>query len=85
MADAPQVAYSNLPHTGEVHQVHRQGQSMQGDYPYFNNTSGPAHQPLTILGFRRRNFYIIATIVLILVGVTIAGSVGGSLAVQNSK
>ena len=36
-----------------------------------------------ILGIRRRNFWILVVLAVVLVGATIGGSIGGVLAVQN--
>jgi hypothetical protein len=38
----------------------------------------------TILGLRRRNFWILVAILLVAVGAAIGGSVGGALAVRNA-
>jgi hypothetical protein len=61
-------------------------------YSYWNDTHNPALPPPaqskaqhgTILGLRRRNFWIISTLVFIIVGATIGGSVGGAMAVRSS-
>jgi hypothetical protein len=37
-----------------------------------------------ILGLRRRNFWILVALAVVLVGATIGGSIGGVLAVQNT-
>jgi hypothetical protein len=38
-----------------------------------------------ILGLRRRTFWILAIVILLIAGAVVGGSVGGSLAVRNSR
>jgi hypothetical protein len=80
MADAPQVAYSDMPQ-GVYGQP---AQPKQETQIHFGDVDGQMRKPATILGLRRRNFWIIAAILLAVVGATVGGSVGGSLAVRNA-
>ena len=50
--------------------------------PYIDGTKTTQ---ATILGIRRRNFWILVALAVILVGATIGGSVGGSLAVRGTS
>lgn len=96
MADAPQVAYGNgredSPHlaygdAAPEHYTH-QGQGKteshrnESSYPYVDDY---VKRPTTILGLRRRKFWILVAILLVVVGATVGGSVGGSLAVQRAR
>jgi hypothetical protein len=42
-------------------------------------------KPKTVLGLRRRSFFICLAILCLVVGATVGGSVGGALAVQQSR
>jgi hypothetical protein len=88
MSDAPQVAYTQG--ALEAYPVHHQQEDKihkQDVQPYFADTtqSTPQVPPETILGLRRRNFWILFAVIVLVVCATIGGSVGGSLAVQKSK
>lgn len=94
MADAPQVAYGDA--RPEVYQggsrtevyQYQPAPQKQEVHAYYDNARGyeayaPAQEPATILGIRRRNFWILVVIVVVVVAATIGGSVGGSMAVRN--
>jgi hypothetical protein len=93
MADAPQVAYDSSP--AIAYEKRKQNVTGQEAYGYRNVShppeSAPArpllagHQPRTIFGLRRRNFWTLFAAVLIIVGATVGGSIGGSLAVRSTK
>ncbi|KAH7066642.1 hypothetical protein BKA63DRAFT_522871 [Paraphoma chrysanthemicola] len=96
--DAPQVVDNTFP---EVQRAHAPLEAYSPDYhhaeqskaagevrAYYNDEIGAKHaaqQQTTILGLRRRNFWTLLAIALVLVGAIIGGSVGGMMAVQNSK
>lgn len=75
--NAPQVV-----HRGDGLHPYTPKQEM---YPHYGGQHSEQRQPRTILGLRRRNFWILFGVILIIVAATIGGSVGGSLAVQRSK
>jgi hypothetical protein len=60
-------------------------------YPYndagttYHNQVGAMYRDDTILGLRKRNFWIFIAILSVVVCATIGGSVGGSLAVRNAR
>ncbi|KAH7080893.1 hypothetical protein FB567DRAFT_115092 [Paraphoma chrysanthemicola] len=96
--DAPQVVDNAYP---EVQRSQAPLEAYSPDYnhaaqpkaaeevrAYYNDEIGAKHaaqQQTTILGLRRRNFWTLLVIALVLVGVIIGGSVGGVMAVQNSR
>jgi hypothetical protein len=80
MADAPQVAYSDMPQG--VYSA--PAQSKQEARVYLDEADGKTRKPASILGLRKRNFWIIAAILLAVVSATIGGSVGGAVAVRNA-
>lgn len=90
MSEAPQVLYDQT--APIVHQEQKQALGREEAYNYWNDPHRSAIPPTaqsesqygTILGLRRRNFWIVLIMVLLLVGATIGGSVGGALAVRNS-
>jgi hypothetical protein len=100
MADAPQVAYAgaypevhNETPPSKHHEVYNDtvpskhhGPPSQ-DIRAYHHPEENSIQKLrrTILGMRRRNFWILLAIALVIVAATIGGSVGGSMAVRNSR
>ena len=66
--------YSYLPPAGAT--------SVNGQHSYMDEGK-PNHA--RILGLRRRNFWILVALAIVLVGATIGGSIGGVLAVQNKS
>jgi hypothetical protein len=100
MADAPQVAYAgaypevhNETPPSKHHEVYNDtvpskhhGPPSQDIRAYHHPEENSIQKPRrTILGMRRRNFWILLAIALVIVAATIGGSVGGSMAVRNSR
>jgi hypothetical protein len=93
MADAPQVAYDRtLPTAYHGSHDHRQEKlpvpmspPKQQAYAYYGEAKEPTPQSRTILGLRKRNFWILVVVAIVIVAATIGGSVGGSLAVRKSE
>jgi hypothetical protein len=93
MAEAPQVAFDQG--TPIEHQEQKQVLTTAQVYPYWNeahvlpplSTHLPLHQTMsmTIFGLRKRNFWILFGIILLVVIATIGGSVGGALAVRDKS
>jgi len=94
MADAPQVAYA--PTCPEVYQetpqAHRQVQPTEAHAYYYDPKQAPYADehlppptPPTILGFRRRNFWILVVVAVVIAAATVGGSVGGSMAVRTKS
>jgi hypothetical protein len=91
--DAPQVVdhsgpeIRNAQSAPEAYLPDYAAQSKPEVHAYYNDAIGAKHfeEERTILGLRRRNFCILALIALVLVGVIVGGSVGGVMAVQNSR
>ncbi|KAF2827846.1 hypothetical protein CC86DRAFT_465677 [Ophiobolus disseminans] len=92
MADAPQVAYEDA--HPEVYQreaglEHQQAPQNPEVHAYYGKADAyeehvPVRATPTILGIRRRNFWILAVIAAVIVAATISGSVGGAMAVRDS-
>jgi hypothetical protein len=97
MADAPQVAFDNgsaevyrdnhrleiYPQAPETHAYYKDPE--REHYVQEHDTAQTtARKPKTILGVRPKYFWILVGIAIIIVGATIGGSVGGSMAVRNS-
>jgi hypothetical protein len=90
MADAPQVRYGDGGLEPYSYQPHGDPQQEFSPASHFNEAhmASQKHQQeqkKTILGLRRRNFWILFAITLVIVGATIGGSVGGSVAVRNAE
>jgi hypothetical protein len=51
----------------------------------YHNEAGALFHDDTILGLRKRNFWIFVAIMSVVVCATIGGSIGGSLAVRNAR
>lgn len=91
MSEAPEVAFDRM--TPVVHQQQKQDIGREEAQGYWNDTHNstippyvePKSQHGTILGLRRRYFWTILVVALLLVGATIGGSVGGTLAVRNPR
>lgn len=90
MADGPQVVRTDeYPETYE-----KQNDPSKAMY-YYSQTVNEKEESYpevvskpeqrTILGLRRRNFWILIGIALVVLAATIGGSVGGALAVKNSS
>lgn len=87
MADAPQVAYAGpWPEADRRHQPpalspeHKWEDAPQAHHGAYSPTTEKK-----ILGLRRRNFWILCLLALILVGAIVGGSVGGVAAVQKKN
>ena len=99
MADAPQLAYDQTPALAHTYvepkrdsmnaPMRAEGHRYWDDPPSGTPPISPAQeipsQSRTILGLRRRNFILLFGIILVIAIATIGGSIGGSLAVKNSK
>lgn len=81
MADAPQVAYGDA-HLESYGAQHRAAHK-EGVYVYPEVVEDEPKRSGTILGLRRRNFWILVAFIAVIACATIGGSVGGSLAVRN--
>jgi hypothetical protein len=79
MSDAPQVAYSELPQG-----VYLDPAMKEVSRTDVQQAEEVARKTGTILGLRRRNFWILVAILLVALGAAIGGSVGGALAVRNA-
>jgi hypothetical protein len=79
-SDAPRI-YPGAPHT---YSVAPQKEETHAHYyePTGQGESGATKAHATILGVRRRNFWILVLVGVLVVGATIGGSVGGSMAVR---
>jgi hypothetical protein len=82
-SDAPRI-YPGAPHT---YSVAPQKEETHAHYyePKGHEESGATKDHITILGIRRRNFWILVGLVVLIVGATIGGSVGGSMAVRRKE
>lgn len=99
MADAPQVVqHTDYPEAYQKHeqaapQYYADSPSRHASpaasevlkQPYIDAQPRDMKDRNKILGLRRRNFWIILVGILVIGAAIIGGSVGGSLAVQNSK
>jgi hypothetical protein len=94
MADAPQLAYDHELPIAYARQDEHIESKEKTYYNYHDNTPIDAthsHKETldspqrTVLGLRRRNFWILFVTIVIIVAATIGGSVGGSLAVRNNR
>jgi len=97
MADAPQVAYGDArpqlaygdarpevvpyQHAPQKQEVHAYYDETRGYNPNYAHVRA---EHATILGIRRRNFWILVLIAVVVVGATVGGSVGGAMAVRDS-
>ena len=88
MADAPQVVEGgghNAPQVVDEHYAYHLSEGGQKEaYPSYDSHQGAQRQPAMILGLRRRNFWILVGVLLVVVAATVGGSVGGTLAVQRN-
>jgi hypothetical protein len=80
MADAPQVAYSELPQ-GVYHDPNSMKEVTQ---THVVKAEEQLRGPSTILSLRTRNFWVLVAILLVAVGAAVGGSVGGALAVRHA-
>jgi hypothetical protein len=92
MADAPQLAYDQSPPLAHSHVESKRNMVIGETHRYWDDSPSsapqvvpPTPQHRTILGLRRRNFVLLFGIILVIAIATIGGSIGGSLAVRNSK
>jgi hypothetical protein len=98
MADAPQVVYDQSPPLAHSNVEPKRDPMGQESHTYWDDAPRSAPPPFsaapyptqpsqqkTILGVRRRNFCVLFGIILAIAIATIGGSIGGSLAVRNSK
>ncbi|KAF2826897.1 hypothetical protein CC86DRAFT_416645 [Ophiobolus disseminans] len=84
MANAPQVAHAPPYPEYNPHGHDQIYQLALSPDPTLAAVQARHHEaPNKIFGLRRRNFWMLATLAIILVAVTIGGSVGGVMAVQN--
>lgn len=87
MSDGPQVSHLIARSDEQYCKVQPQHEI----YPYndpgatHHNQAGAMYRDDTILGLRKRNFWILIAILSVVVCATIGGSVGGSLAVRNAR
>jgi hypothetical protein len=82
MSDAPQLAFSNAPQY-----YPNQTQQSYAKQETYAHTADAHHTPLkepTILGLRRRNFWILVVIAIVVIAAAVGGGVGGAFAVKNS-
>jgi hypothetical protein len=94
MADGLQLAhstqypdpYSKYDQSPELHDVSHLHDARSGELhhktPYMH---GGQARSSTILGLRRRHFWTLAVIAVVLMAIIIGGSVGGALAVRKSR
>ena len=94
-ADAPQLAYDHESPIAYVRQDEYIESKEKTFYNYHDHTpidtsksqieapDSSQTQQRTVLGLRRRNFWILFIGLIIIVAATIGGSVGGALAVRN--
>jgi hypothetical protein len=92
MADAPQLAYDQSPPLAHSHVEPKRNMVIGETHRYWDDSPSsapqvvpPTPQHRTILGLRRRNFVLLFGTILVIAIATIGGSIGGSLAVRNSK
>lgn len=90
MADAPQVAYAGPwleadQRNQQWQRVGLTGGDPKNDAQVHHGAYNAADQKRTILGLRRRNFWILCILGMILVGAIVGGSVGGVAAVQSQN
>ena len=98
MADAPQVAFDRTPIAYRDIEDQQDKFSTpiapiappkQEAYAYYGEAQPPMQPPAfrgeTILGLRKRNFWILVVAAVAIVAVAVGGSVGGVMAVQKSK
>jgi hypothetical protein len=92
MADGPQVvqtdefpeSYKNDKTQAAPFYDHAQPHMVNGhDHAPYEHDAQSKHA--TILGLRRRNFWILTAFAIVILGATIGGSIGGSLAVRNKR
>lgn len=88
MGDAPQVAYEqSAPEAYMDYRQQEQAVPKVEAYAHWDETQNlvAPSPPATIFGLRRRNFWILFAVVVLVVGATIGGSVGGAMAVRRSE
>jgi hypothetical protein len=93
MADGLQLAHST--HYPEAYSKYDQSPELHDVSPLQNAQSGDMHHKTpymyagearssTILGLRRRHFWTLVIVAIVLMAIIIGGSVGGALAVRKS-
>jgi hypothetical protein len=76
----PYTKYDQAPEHHDASQIQR---SRDSNHKTLYTDLGEVKRP-TILGLRRRNFWILVALALILTAAIVGGSVGGTLAVRKS-